>query len=122
MQPEDQVILLIGSDPDVLFLRSAVLASAGIWSLRVRNAEQAIAVLGRVPCDLAIICYTVDDEDQQQLFGFLIRSRSATKLLWLVPGDDCSGTGFLNKVADAMQERPPNRSCSETLSFAASPG
>ena len=119
MQPDDQVVLLIGSDPDVLFLRSAVLASAGIWSLRVRNAEQAIEVLGKVPCDLAVICYTLDDENQQQLFSFLVRSRSAVKLLWLTPGDDCSGTGFLMKVEDAMEERAPVPSSTENLSFAA---
>ena len=122
MHPEEPVILLIGSDPDVLFLRSTVLASAGIWSLRVRNAEQAIEVLGKVPCDLAVICYTLDDEEQQSLYSFLVRSRSSIELLWLVPGDDCSGTGFLMKVEDALQESPPNSSCPENLCFAASPG
>src|SRR5664279_5469734 len=66
MQSEDHVVLLVGSDPDVLFLRSAVLASAGIWSLRVRNAQQAIEVLGDVAFDAIVICYMLDQENQQQ--------------------------------------------------------
>jgi len=48
----------VGRDPDLLFLRSAVLASAGIWSLRVQNATQAMVALDKVSCDLAIVCYT----------------------------------------------------------------
>ena len=106
MQSEYPVILLVGSDPDVLSLRSAVLASAGIWSVRARNADQAIALLGKVACEVAVICYTLDDEDQMQLFSFLLSTHSEVKVLWLVPGDDCSGTGFLMKVEDALEERP----------------
>ena len=107
MRSENPVILLVGSDPDVLSLRSAVLASAGMWSLRARNADQAIALLGKVACELAVICYTLDDENQLQLFSFLLRTHSEVKALWMVPGDDCSGTGFLMKVEDALEERPP---------------
>ena len=58
MQPGHPVNLLVGRDPDLLFLRSAVLASAGIWSLRVQNATQAMVALDKVSCDLAIVCYT----------------------------------------------------------------
>jgi DNA-binding NtrC family response regulator len=104
MRSENQVILLVGSDPDVLFLRSAVLASAGVWSLRVRNADQAIEVLGRVACDLVVICYTLNKDDQHQLSRFLLIANSGLKVLWMVPGDDCSGTGFLMKVQDALGE------------------
>jgi len=104
MQSEHQVILLVGSDPDVLFLRSAVLASAGIWSLRVRNADQAIEMLGSVACDLVVICYMLNKEDQHQLSRFLLIANSGLKALWMVPGDDCSGTGFLMKVEDALEE------------------
>ena len=103
MRSENQVILLVGSDPDILFLRSAVLASAGIWSLRVRNADQAIDILGRVACDLAIICYMLSEEDQQRLVSFLLLANSGLKVLWMLPGDDCSGTGFLMKVEDALE-------------------
>jgi DNA-binding response OmpR family regulator len=60
MRTEHPVILLVGSDPDILFLRSAVLASSGIWSLRVRNAEQAIEVMGDVAFDAIVICYMLD--------------------------------------------------------------
>ena len=107
MLTEPPVILLVGSDADVLFLRSAVLASSGIWSLRVRNAEQAIDVLGTVPVDLVVICYMLDQENQQQLVDFLRRTQSGLKVLWMVPGDDCSGTGFLMKVEDALDDHPP---------------
>ena len=122
MQPEHPVVLLVGSDTDALFLRSAVLVSAGIWSLRVHTAEQAIEVLGKVPCDLAAICYTLDEDNQQQLFSFLASSRLGIKLLWMVPGDDCSGTGFLRKVAAALDDRPQFSGDSRSFSFAASPG
>jgi DNA-binding NtrC family response regulator len=122
MQSEHPVILLVGSDPDVLFLRSAVLASAGIWSLRVRNADQAIEVLGKVPCELAVICYMLDENNQQQLLNFLLSAQSGVKVLWMVPGDDCSGTGFLMKVEDALEERPQFPSYLGNLQFAASLG
>ena len=107
MQSEHPVILLVGSDPDILFLRSAVLASAGIWSLRVRNADQAIDVLGNVACDLAVICYMLDENDQQRLLRFLLLADSGLKVLWMVPGDDCSGTGFLMKVQEALEGAAP---------------
>ena len=55
MRTEHPVILLVGSDPDILFLRSAVLASSGIWSLRVRNAEQAIGRLGATGVRTALL-------------------------------------------------------------------
>lgn len=106
MQWEHPVVLMVGSDPDILFLRSAVLASAGIWSLRVNNADQAIVVLDKVPCDLVLFCYTLDDENQQQLSDFLLTTHSDAKALWIDPGDDCSGTGFLMKVEEALDDGP----------------
>ena|SRR5271165_2614498 len=122
MQSQHQVILLVGSDPDVLFLRSAVLASAGIWSLRVRNADQAIAMLGRVACDLVIICYMLNQEDRHQLLHFLRIANSGLKTLCVAPGDDCSGTGFLMKVEDALQELPAAPGCVASFQSAASLG
>lgn len=106
MRTEHPVVLLVGSDPDVSLLRSAVLASAGIWSLRVNTADQAIALLARVPCDLVLICYTLDDENQQQLSDFLLSTHSDAIALWIDPGDDCSGTGFLMKVEDGLDDGP----------------
>lgn len=105
MQSEHPVILLVGSDPDILFLRSAVLASAGIWSIRTQNADQAIEVMGKIQCDLVVICDMLDEENQQQLLSFLFRTHSAVRVLWMVPGDDCSGSGFLMTVEDALEER-----------------
>ena len=104
MRTQHPIVLLVGADPDVLFLRSVVLASAGIWSLRVNNADQAITTLHRVPCDLVLICYTLDDENQQQLSDFLLNTHSDAKALWIDPGDDCSGTGFLMKVEDGLDD------------------
>ena len=103
MRSEHPVILLVGSQPDVLSLRSAVLASAGIWSLRVRNADQAIAVLRKVFCDMAVICYTLDQNNQLQILNFLLAAQSGTKALWMVPSDDHTGTGFLMKVEGALE-------------------
>ena len=122
MRTEHPVILLVGSDPDFSFLRSAVLASSGIWSLRVRNAEQAIEVLGNVAFDAVVICYMLDQENQQQLLDFLLRAQSGVKVLWMVPGDDCSGTGFLMKVEDALDERPTAPIYMGNFQYAASLG
>jgi DNA-binding NtrC family response regulator len=122
MRTEHPVILLVGSDPDLSFLRSAVLASSGIWSLRVRNAEQAIEVLGNVAFDAVVICYMLDQENQQQLLDFLLRAQSGIKVLWMVPGDDCSGTGFLMKVEDALDERPTAPIYMGNFQYAASLG
>lgn len=107
MPSEHSVILLVGSDPDVLFLRSAVLSSAGIWNMRVQNANQAIEILGTVPCHLAAICYTLNEADQQQLQSYLLEAHPSTRIVWMVPGDDCSGTGFLMKIEDALAEPSP---------------
>lgn len=106
MRSENPVILLVGSQPDVLSLRSAVLASAGIWSLRVNNADQAIAVLRKVPCDMAVICYTLDQKNQLQILNFLLAEKSGINVLWMVPSYDRSGTGFLMKVEAALEELP----------------
>ena len=122
MRTEHPVILLVGSDPDLSFLRSAVLASSGIWSLRVRNAEQAIEVLGDVAFDAVVICYMLDQENQQQLLEFLLRAQSGINVLWMVPGDDCSGTGFLMKVEDALDERPTAPIYMGNFQYAASLG
>ena len=122
MRTEHPVILLVGSDPDLSFLRSAVLASSGIWSLRVRNAEQAIEVLGDVAFDAVVICYMLGQENQQQLLEFLLRAQSGIKVLWMVPGDDCSGTGFLMKVEDALDERPTAPIYMGNFQYAASLG
>jgi len=102
MPSDYSTVLLAGGDPDLLLLRSAVLAAAGVWSLRVRNAEQAIQVLGLVPCELAIICYTLDEADRQQLTSALEGRNSGVRVLHLAAGDDCSGTGFLRKVQEAL--------------------
>ena len=122
MRTEHPVILLVGSDPDILFLRSAVLASSGIWSLRVRNAEQAIEVLGDVAFDAIVICYMLDQENQQQMLEFLLTAQSGIKALWMVPGDDCSGSGFLMKVEDALDEQPPAPIYMGNFQYAASLG
>jgi DNA-binding NtrC family response regulator len=122
MRTEHPVILLVGSDPDLSFLRSAVLASSGIWSLRVRNAEQAIEVLGNVAFDAVVICYMLDEDNQQQLLDFLLRAQSGIKVLWMVPGDDCSGTGFLMKIEDALDERPTAPIYMGNFQYAASLG
>ena len=107
MPSDYAIVLLAGGDPDLLLLRSAVLAAAGVWSVRVRNAEQAIQVLGLVPCDLAIICYTVHEADRKQMVSALKNGHARVKLLLLASGDDCSGTGFLSKVAKALRTPAP---------------
>ena len=82
MLPDSATVLLAGGDPDLLLLRSAMLATVGIWNLRARNANQAIQVLGFVPCELVILCYTLDGADQQQVIeamqnpGPLLRRRA----------------------------------------------
>ncbi len=103
MLPDSATVLLAGGDPDLLLLRSAMLAATGIWSLRVRNADQAIQVLGFVPCELVILCYTLDEADQQQVIKAVQDRGGSVKVLRVAPGDDCSGTGFLRKVEDAFE-------------------
>ena len=102
MQPENPIVLLAGSDPDLLVLRSSVLAAAGIWSLRVRTADQAFQVVGMVPFDLAIICYTLDQADKHRLCAILAGQNSPIKVILVAPGDDCSGTNFLRRVEEAL--------------------
>jgi len=84
-------------------LRSAVLATAGIWSLRVRTLDQAFQVIGLVPFNLAVICYTWDKADRQQLAESLSGGSLAVKSLCLAQGDDCSGTNLLIKVKEALR-------------------
>lgn len=107
MLPDYATVLLAGSDPDLLLLRSAVLAARGVWSLRVRNADQAIQVLGLVACDLVVICYTLDPADREQLVSALANRHTPVRFLQLAAGDDCSGTGFLRKVEEALGTSAP---------------
>jgi hypothetical protein len=106
MLPDGTIVLLAGSDPDLLMLRSAVLAAAGIWSMRVRTVDQAVQVAGFVPFDLAITCYTWDEDDQHRLAGVLAGQNLPVRMLHLTPGDDCSGTCFMRKVAGALAQSP----------------
>jgi hypothetical protein len=102
MAPDYRTILLAGRDPDLLLLRSAMLASAGIWSVRVCNAAQAEQVLEFVDCDLAILCYTLDETERQELTNVLLAHQKTVKVLSVAAGDDCCGTGFLRKVDEAL--------------------
>ena len=102
MSSDYPTILLAGRDPDLLLLRSAMLASVGMWSVRVRNAEQATQALDFVDCDLAVLCYTLEENDHQELTDALCRRHKAVKVLQVAAGDDCCGTGFLRKVEEAL--------------------
>jgi len=66
MSSDYPTILLAGRDPGLLLLRSAVLASTGLWSVRVRNAVQASQVLEFVSCDLAVIGYTLEENEKKK--------------------------------------------------------
>ena len=117
MLPENPIILLAGSDPDLLVLRSSVLAAAGIWSLRVRSADQAFQIVGLVPFDLVVLCYTLDQSDQQRLAATLDSQGSAMRVFHVAPGDDCSATSFLRKVEQALAEP----SCPAPMNLESSP-
>ena len=58
-----------------------------------------------MPSDLAIICYPLDEVSQQRLLDHLLSGNRGAGVLWMLPGDDCSDTGFLMKVEDALEER-----------------
>jgi len=103
MPSDYPTVLLAGRDPDLLLLRSAMLASAGMWSVRVRNIAQANQVLDFVDCDLAILCYTLDQRDRQALTNFLLTRHKAMKVVQVASGDDCSGSGFLRKVEAVLR-------------------
>ena len=55
---------------------------------------------------MAVICYTLDQNNQLQILNFLLAAQSGTKALWMVPSDDHTGTGFLMKVEGALEELP----------------
>ena len=99
-------ILLAGRDPDLLLLRSAMLAAAGMWSVRVRNAGQATQVLQFVDCDLAVLCYSLDEIDREQLTTALRARPKTVRVLEVAAGDDCCGAGFLRKVEEALAGFP----------------
>ena len=82
-------VLLAGADPDLLVLRSAMLATVGTWSLHVGSVEQAIQVIALVPFEMTILWYTWDEEDRQRLIAIL-GDKSGITTLQLSPGDDCS--------------------------------
>jgi hypothetical protein len=90
---DNAIVLLAGADPDLLVLRSAMLATVGIWSLRVRSVEHAIQVIDLVPFEMTILCYTWDAEDRQRLIA-IPGDKSGIATLQLSPGDDCSATYF----------------------------
>jgi hypothetical protein len=103
MSSDYPTILLAGWDPDLLLLRSAVLASAGMWSVRVRDSEQAAQMLEFVDFSLAVLCYTLDENELQELTNLLLTRHKAIKVLQVAAGDDCCATGFLRKIDEALQ-------------------
>ena len=102
MSSDYPTILLAGRDPGLLLLRSAVLASTGLWSVRVRNAVQASQVLEFVSCDLAVIGYTLEENEKKRLTNALLGRHNATEVLQVAGGDDCCASGFLSKVEEPL--------------------
>jgi len=100
-------ILLAGRDPDLLLLRSAMLAASGMWSMRVRNTVQAIQVLEFVECALAVVCYTLEESERRKLTKVLLGRHKAIQVLQVSAGDDCCAFGFLRRVEEALHPSSP---------------
>lgn len=69
-----------------------------------RNAVQASQALEFVSCDLAVIGYTLEENEKKGLTNALLGRLNATEVLQVAAGDDCCASGFLSKVEEALHE------------------
>jgi hypothetical protein len=63
----DQFVISVGTLPELLSLREAVLKGAGFRVLTITYEKQAVADIGTVGCGVLLLCYSIDDGIRQQL-------------------------------------------------------
>lgn len=60
-------VLSIGSDPELLLLRQAVLKSAGFDVQTISNAGEALEKVRAGFCGILLVCYSFDVETRKEL-------------------------------------------------------
>jgi hypothetical protein len=61
------LIISLGTNAELLWLREAVLRNAGFEVLTVPDEKEAVAKIESLDCGVLLLCYSIDDETRQQL-------------------------------------------------------
>jgi DNA-binding NtrC family response regulator len=62
-----ETVMSIGDDPQLLSLRHAVLELAGYHVITESNAHAASQKIASAPCDVLLLCYSMDINVRQRL-------------------------------------------------------
>jgi len=62
-----KLVISVGNNPELLWLREAVLKNAGFEVLTITDEKQALAKIETIDCGVLLVCYSVDDGIRQQL-------------------------------------------------------
>jgi DNA-binding response OmpR family regulator len=60
-------IISVGSLPEFLWLREAVLRNAGFQVLTIVNEKDALTKIETIHCGVLLLCYSVDEKTMKQL-------------------------------------------------------
>jgi hypothetical protein len=63
----NKLVISVGTLPELLWLREAVLKNAGFDVITITDERQALAKIKTVDCGVLLLCYSIDDETRQQL-------------------------------------------------------
>jgi hypothetical protein len=61
------LVISIGTAPELLWLREAVLKNAGFEVLTIPDEKEALAKIETFDCGVLLLCYSIDDEIRRQL-------------------------------------------------------
>jgi PleD family two-component response regulator len=63
----DKLIVSVGTNPELLWLREAVLQSAGFEVLTIPDEKEALAKIEAIDCGVLLLCYSVDEHAVRQI-------------------------------------------------------
>lgn len=61
------LIISLGTNPELLWLREAVLRNVGFDVLTIPDEKKALAAITSVGCGVLLMCYSIDDHIRQEL-------------------------------------------------------
>jgi DNA-binding response OmpR family regulator len=97
-------ILVLNASPDAHLrdLRAKILNDAGYYTSSARTAGEVLELSSRMNCDVAIVCHSFNNAEQQLIHEQLERTSPTTHLLILDNAADVDPKILLNRVKKAL--------------------
>jgi len=106
-------ILSVGSDPDTLNKRSAVLAEAGYAIVSVIDMPKAAEKIANEEFDMVILCNSLIEEDRRQLVNMMRRHRPFMPLILIPEGS--TEDEMRRRVSATLGEPVPGQASSQAV-------